>query len=203
MDIIKKSSNKENSTESVKELIETITPTSAETLQQLTTPDTVKNYGVPEENAEKISDVLTDMFGQMSDAKEKGMSDKQYQDEANAVNDMLNIAMNIGESKTGETIFGEESVTGITATEYVERVMNSEVISNTVVNAAVENGEIVNNPLGMARELTESEKTELVSAIDTNWKNSEQSTDDKNLLGSIAAILGIELQFNGNTVTAK
>ena len=205
VDVIKKSADKEDTTESVKELIETITPSSAETLKQLTTPETVKNYGVPDENAEKVSDVLGDMFGQMSDAKENGMTEEKYQDEANAVNDMLNIAMNIGESKEGESIFGEESVTGITATEYVDRVLKSEVISNTVVNAAYDsqNDVIVNNPLGMARELTSEEKNELVSAIDTNWKSSEQTADDKNLLGSIAAILGVELEFNGNNITLK
>ena len=205
VDIIKKSSNKENSTESVKELIETITPTSAETLKHLTTPETVKNYGVPEKNAEKISDVFSDIFDQMAVAKENGMTEEQYENEANAINDMLNIAMNIGEAKDNEAIFGKDSVTEITATEYVERVMNSDVISTTVVNAAYDsnNGEIINDPLGLAKDLTDSEKTELVSAIDSNWKNCEQTTENKNLLSSIAAILGVELQFNGDNVIAK
>ncbi len=205
VDIIKTSSKKEDSTESVKQLISELTPSSAETLQQLSTPETVMNYGVPEENAQKVSDVLSDMFGQMSSAKESGMSEEKYQAEAEAVNDMISIAMTIGESDSTQTLFGSNGVTGITATEYVDRVLDSEVISTTVVNAAYNHstGTIVNNPLGMAKNLTESEKSELVGAIESEWKSGGQTNDQKKLLGSIAAILGVEVEFSGSSVTIK
>lgn len=210
--IIKDSADNKDTTESVKELMEDLTPASAETLKQLSTPETVMNYGVPEENAKKVSGVLSDMFGQMSDAKEKGMSEDQYQAEAEAVNDMVNIAMNVGKAEEGETIFGKDSVTGITPTEYVDRVIGSTVISNTIVNAAYDASEdkIENDPLGMARELNESEKSELVGALDSEWKShlassatSAETREKQKLLSSISALLGVEVEFSGDKVIAK
>ncbi len=210
--VIKDSSENKDTTESVKELMENLTPASAETLKQLSTPETVINYGVPEKNAEKVSGVLSDMFGQMSDAKENGMSEEQYQAEAEAVNDMLNIAMNVGKAEEGETIFGKEGVTGITAKEYVNRVVGSTVISNTVVNAAynANDDKVENDPLGMARELNESEKSELVGALDSEWKShlassatSQETKEKQKLLSSISALLGVEVEFSGDKVIAK
>lgn len=197
-------------TEAVKELIKDMTPASAETLKQLTTADTIKNYGVPEENAESVSDTLSYMFGEMSAAKENGLSEEEYQKEAEAVNDMLNMAMNIGSSE-GDTLFGEDSVTGISASEYVDRVLDSTVISNTVINAAYgDSNTITNDPLGMAKELTDSEKAELVSALDSNWKaqlassnSAADNADRQKLLSSIAAMIGVEVEFSGNSVIAK
>ena len=118
---------------------------------------------------------------------------------------MMSIAMTIGEAGSTQTLFGSNGVTGITATEYVDRVLDSEVISTTVVNAAYDHstGTIINNPLGMAKNLTESEKSELVGAIESEWKSSGQTSDQKRLLGSIAAILGVEVEFSGSSVTIK
>ena len=51
--------------------------------------------------------------------------------------------------------------------------------------------------------LAESDKAELVAAIDANWKKCEKSDDNKNLFTSIGAVLGVELEFNGDAVIAK
>ena len=205
VEIIQSTSNGETSTESIKDLINTITPTTAKALKKLATPDTLKNYGVPEANAKQVSEILGDIMGQMADAKEKGMSDEQYEREADAISDMFNIAMSVSESnnKSG-TVFGEDSTTGVTAEEYVDRVMNSEVISNTLKNTTHDKktGELIINPLKMGA-LAESDKAELVAAIDASWKSSDKSNDNKEILTSIGAILGVELEFSSDAVIAK
>ena len=125
----------------------------------------------------------------------------------------MNIAMQVGDSDKDTTMFGgEDSATGITPTEYVDRVMASTVISNTIVNASydAENDTIVNNPLGMARDLTEDESDELVSSLDAKWQEKKLETSDpeelketEKLIGSIGAILGIELQISDAGVALK
>ncbi|MBQ8141255.1 MAG: hypothetical protein IJ038_06155 [Clostridia bacterium] len=208
VNIIKISSENGDATEAVNELMKDLTPTSAETLQKLSTPETVKNYGVADKSAAPVSDMLSDMFGNMSDAKENGMPEEEYEKESAAVNDMMNIAMSATKSDE-KTTFGDNSATGITATEFVQRATDSVIISETLVNTVYgESGEAKNDPLNSERNLTEEEKTELVGALDAKWKTQLETSSDaeanaeyEKLMVSIASVLNVPISISGNSVT--
>lgn len=207
--IIKLSAESKDTTEAVTELMKDLTPTSAEALQMLSTPETVKNYGVSDTSAEPVSDMLSDMFGNMSTAKENGMSDEQYERESVAVNDMMNIAMSATKSNE-QSAFGENSATGITATEFVDRTTSSVIVSDTFVNTVYKDGAEtpVSDPLASNKKLSAEDESELVGALDAKWKqqlatsNDEQAnTEYQKVLTSIAAVVNVNVGFSGDSVT--
>ena len=211
VDIISTSANKSgNTAEAVEELMQDITPTSAEVLQELSTPDTVKNYGVPDRSAGAVSGMMSDMFGNMSSAKEEGrLTEEEYARESLAVSDMMAIAMSAGKSGESAT-FGENSATNITATEFVDRATNSVVISETLVNTVYGEAEDATvDPLASNRALSEEEKSELVGAIDAKWQAQLENSSDEaanaeyqKTLTSVASIVNVNIAFTADGVVA-
>lgn len=211
VDIISTSANKNgNTAEAVEELMKDITPTSADVLKELSTPDTVKNYGVPDRSAGAVSNMMSDMFGNMSSAKEDGrLTEAEYAKESLAVSGMMSIAMSAGKSDAGPT-FGENSATNITATEFVNRSADSVIISETFVNSVYGEGEGAKiDPLASNRQLSEAEKSELVGAIDAKWQAQLESSDDaaanaeyQKVLTSVASIVNVNISFTADGVVA-
>ncbi len=211
IDLISKASSNEHSSEEIISLMKDLTPASAEMLQKLSSSDMVMTYGVSEQSSKPVADMLSNMFGNMSDAKQNGMSDEEYEKEAAAVSDMLSIAMSANNSGNSQT-FGEGSTTNITATEYVDRATESTIISQTLVSSVYEDGESDTpkvDPLASGRQLSESEKTELVEALDTKWKNQLATSSDEaankeyqKVLTSIAATVNLGISFSGSDVVA-
>ena len=211
VDIISTSANKDgNTAEAVEELMKDITPTSAEVLQELSTPDTVKNYGVPDRSAGAVSDMMSDMFGNMSSAKDDGrLTEEEYAKESLAVSGMMSVAMSAGKSDGGPT-FGENSATNITATEFVDRSADSVIISETFVNSVYGDGDSAKmDPLASNRNLSEEEKSELVGAIDAKWQAQLESSNDaaanaeyQKVLTSVASIVNVNIAFTADGVVA-
>lgn len=211
VDIISTSANKDGNTpEAVETLMKDITPTTAEVLKDLSTPDTVKNYGVPEKSADAVSGMMSDMFGNMSSAKEEGrLSEAEYARESQAVSDMMSIAMSAGSSGATST-FGENSATNITATEFVDRAAGSVVISETLVNTVYGEEESAKvDPLASNRSLSDEEKDELVGALDAKWQTQLETSNDETanaeyqkVLTSVASIVNVNIAFTAGGVVA-
>ena len=205
--IIKASSNNEDTTEAVSELIKDITPASSKVLQNLSTPDTVKNYGVKEESAKPVSNMLSSMFDNMATAKDEGMSEEEYEKESVAVNDMLTLAMTASESKK-ETTFGEDGAMGITISEFVDRATDSKIMSQTFVETVYEDGETAKtNPLNSTAELNTAEKAELQEALGAKWQEQLASSNDaeaneecKKTLTAIAIMVNADITFTDSGI---
>ncbi len=211
VEVMKISADDGDATEAITELMQDLTPASAETLQQISTPEMVKKQGVNEKSAEPVADMMSDMFGNMSTAKENGMSEDKYEEEAKAVNDMMSIAMSANKSDE-KTLFGaENSKTGITATDFVNRAADSVIISETFVNSVYgkDGGEEPKiDPLLSNRQLTEAEKTELISALNAKWsEKTAGSADDaekaeyQKVLTSIASIVNVHIEFSESGIS--
>ena len=176
-------------------------------LQEISTPETVKNYGVSEQSAPAVSDMMSDMFGNMSDAKENGMSEEEYQKESQAVSDMMSVAMN-ATSSDAKNMFGEDSATNITATEFVNRAADSVIISETLVNSVYGTEEEATvDPLASERQVSDDEKVEIVEALNNKWTEQLESSDDEaanaeyqKVLTSIASIINIKVAFTADGV---
>ncbi len=189
----------------IEALIKDLTPESASTLQTLSTPSVMMNHGVPEKSSEPVSDMMSDMFGNLSDAKEAGnMSDEQLQRETVAVNKVMTMGMNAGDAN-GKA-FGEGSVTGTSADQFVSDIMNSDVVSQTVVEQVYTNGsDPKNDPLRTDRTMTATEEAELLTALNDQWTNAtdEQRGDEtyQKKLISIAALMNMEVTVGNGGVS--
>ncbi len=208
VEIIRISGESGDTTAAVTELMKELTPTSSKTLQTLSTPDMVKEYGVSDQSAEPVADMFSDMFGNMSKVKEeKNLTDEEYEKEAQAVNDMMNIAMSAGQSDKKNT-FGEDSATGITAGEFVDRAIGSVVVTETLVNSVYEGGEEAkSDPLATGETLSQEEQDEMLEALDAKWKAQLATSNDeaaneqyKKELTAIGAVVNLGIGFDGDSV---
>ncbi len=200
-----KGEDKEKTVEDVKELIENLTPASASTIQKVATPSVMENYGVPEKSAEPTADLVSDVFGNLSDAKVSGdLTEEQYEAESKAVSDMMNIAINAA-TNTDKPIFGEGSSTGITATEFVDRITESTVVSQTLVDTVYGDGDTPKyNPLNSDKKLSEADQAEVVDALNNKLNTSSEEEKEaltKNLIAAASILnLPVELTSAGFTI---
>lgn len=210
VEIIRLSSKTDKSSEEmdakVEVLLQDLTPESAAVLQEVTSPAIMQSHGVSEQSAEPTSEMVSKMFGNLSDAKEQGMSDEEYQKEAKATTDMLNLAMSAGKSESGKT-FGEGSSTGKSAAELLDNVLDSKVISQTMVETVYANGteeQPVINPLNSGKNLQDSEKQELLDAMNNKWNQASDeekaSADLQNKYVAIGAMMNISIQITDSGI---
>jgi len=195
--------------EKVEVLLQDLTPESAEVLEEIATPDVMKNHGVPEQSAESTSNLLSNMFGTLANAKEEGMSDAEYKQEAKATTDLLNIAMNVGKTERSTT-FGEGSATGKTAEELLDNVLDSKVVSQTIVETVYtgENAdEPVVNPLNSGKTLGDDDKQQLLDAMNAKWESAstEEKTDTEyqKQYVAIGALLNLPLEITAGGIQLK
>ena len=200
IDVVDAASDPEkDTTEAVKVMLDDLTPASSKVLQTMSTPEVVKTYDVPEKSAEPVSDMLSDTFENLSNAKEEGMSDEEYEKESVAVANMMDVLMASG--KTGATTFGENSVTGISADEYVNNIMDSKVMSGTVLDNVYLDGEnATHDPLNSERDLSEQEKTDFLNALSNRWESSEKDDVTAKKLIALASVLNFQIEITSNGV---
>lgn len=205
VDVLQVVANKGDSKEAVQTLLKDLTPETAKTMQTVTTPSVMKENGVPEKSAESASSMMSDMLGGLSDAKAEGMTDEQLDKETAAVNNVLNTAMNIDSSH--DTVFGEESATGVTAEQYVNDLMDSQVVSETIINHVYGEGDTPTmDPLNSERTLSESETGDLVTALNNKWQGAtaEEKADpnfNKSLV-AMAALVNVSVTITDQGVVA-
>ena len=194
------SDSQKDTKEAVKEMINDLTPESSKVLQTMTTPSVVQSYNISEKSAEHVSDMISDTFGNLSDAKEEGMSDEEYEKESEAVSNMMDILMAV--DQTQSSVFGSESVTGITADDYVNNIMDSKVMSQTVMENVFTDGEnATTDPLKSDRVLADSEKADLLTALSNKWNSSDKSAETQKKLIATAAILNFNIQIVDGVVS--
>ncbi len=192
------SDSNRNTTEAVEAMLDDLTPESAEVIQTMATPNVMKNYGVSDKSSVPVSDMVSDTFGNLSDAKEAGMSDEEYAKESAAVSDMMNVMMSAGSSQSS-SVFGEGGMMNKTAGEYIDTIMDSSVMSKTIVDTVYADGEsAVNDPLKSERAISENDKAEFITAANAKWSGmsaEEQNDESKRELVAMAAVLNIKIEL--------
>ena len=194
------SDKSKNTKEAVDKMLADLTPEAASVMETMATPSVMKNYGVPEKSADSVANMVSGTFGNLKDVPAE-----DYDKESAAVADMMNVMMSItdGDTNAEEGVFGgENSVTQITEEEYVNNIMDSTAMSKTVVETVYEDGEEPKvDPLNSGRNLSETEKNNLVGALNNRWSESEKDEETKKELTAIAAMMNIAVDVNENGVS--
>ena len=168
---------KEEFDEKVGTLIKDLSPESTEVLQKITTPTVIEKKGVSPQSSKHVSALISDVLGNLSNAQTEGMSDEQYQKEAAATSNLLNVALSASMSKesnifadSASSTEGTGSAISMTASEYVSSVLESEVISSTLVETVYVDGTTpTENPLNLSSSLSEADHNNLMTAIEDHW----------------------------------
>lgn len=186
-----------NTKEAVDKMLDDLTPEAASVMETMATPSVMQNYGVPEKSADSVANMVSGTFGNLKDVPAE-----DYDKESAAVSDMMNVMMSIteGDTSSEEGVFGgENSVTQITEEEYVNNIMESTAMSKTVVDTVYADGDEPKvDPLNSGRSLSETEKTNLVGAINNKWADSEKDDQTKKELTAIAAMMNVSVAVGEN-----
>ncbi len=189
-------------------LIKDLTPESSEVLQKMSSPSVMIKNGVSEQSAEPTANMVSDVFKNLSDAKENNMPEEEYNKEAKAITDLLNLSMNASNSKKSTT-FGEGSATGKSADEVVNSIFDSKVASKTVRETVYEDSvssEPQIDPLNSQKNLTEAEQQDLVEALNNRWSNaSEAERNDSEYQQNyyaVAALMNMSVQITADGILA-
>ena len=206
VDVIEKlndsSTSKEERNDATKKILADMSPENADLMGSLTTPSMMMNYGASESKADIVSSSVSALFNNMATFQpdtESSEGQAQYDSEAQAVNSLLQLAMDGADSKA-TSLFDHgdgEAKTGNTAGEFVDLMVNSEVVGATLVTTVYEEGN-TENPYGVVP--TEQDKValneELNSYYNENKNNGDEQLEMK--LNAVAIISGMEPIFDIN-----
>ncbi len=177
----------EDKKKETQELIENITPESVDVISSVITSSVLENSGVKSEKTEVISTTVTSLLDNM--AKYDGDA---HHEEAEAVNTILDIAMNASDSTFSN---GEETGSvGKTADEFIDIVVNSDVVSGTIVD--VVNSDSFESQPSVVEGLTEEEQGQLAAALEDYYANGAGDAELLEKLEAIASFLNVNANFN-------
>lgn len=200
-------SGDKESTESVKELIQTVTPTTSDTLKELVSEEVLTNNGLPEKTSGAVSDLFGDMFDEMARVNEENSDSEYVEKEAEAVSKALDIATTeSGKFKDG--VFGKEGDSDEKIKEYTELVSGSDIMSTVIVDSVYgENDTPKLDPMGFGEKLPEHEQTAVVEQLDTLYKkeiangtSGDELKEYEKLMVSMAAFLNLNVTVEGDSV---
>ena len=198
IDVLEAASDKGTSTkEAVEKMLDNLTPEAANVMQTMATPNVVKNYGVPENNAEPVANIISNTFGNLQEVPAE-----EYDKEAAAVTDMMNVMMAMGSGGSNGTFGGEESDTQLSADEYVGNVMDSKAMSKTLVDTVYGEGDEPKvDPMNSGRNLGSNEKAELLESLNSKWAASPKDEATKRQIVAIAAMMNMVVEVTDAGVT--
>lgn len=194
----------ENKEESIKHILQNLDPESAAVIKETLTPDVLIQFGMNQEQSNSMSATLDSVIDQIVD-NEDGFTDEEFEKEVSAVDNIVNVVKNAtsnNEEEEGYNLFSanenEYSKSGVTIDEFVDTVVNSQVVSNAVISSSKdEEGNTVENPYGISDSLTEYDKENAKISIENYYNNNqiegEENTELKEKLGSLANILGVDV----------
>ena len=188
----------ENANAALENALKDITPETAELLGHFATPEFVEDLGIEKESSEGVANVLTNLFDEISSAKDStadgglGLSDEEYRDEAEKISNLLDVTMKMSDGSGEEIAFDQ----------YVGDVMDSKILSNTVINSVCdENGNVVNkDPLNTGKELTDGEKNDLVNKLNEKL-NEKPGEETEKLVKAVAAYMNTDVVIEGGVVS--
>jgi len=152
-------------------------------------------------NAETVSNSVATLFSNMADYtpdtdSEEGQA--KYDAEAEAVNTVLQLAMDSADSEANalfNSAEGGEGRTGSTAEEFVDLLVNSQVVGQTLVTTVYEDGN-TDNPYGVIP--TEEDQEVLNEELLKYYEANKDNGDDQLMLklNAVAIISGMEPIFD-------
>ena len=196
-----KDTPKEDRKEATKQLISDMSPENAELMGTMTTPSMMVQYGSAEDKADIVSSSVSALFNNMADFQpdtDSAEGQAQYDAEAEAVNTLLQLAMDSADSDA-DSLFttdeGGEGRTGNTAGEFVDLLVNSEVVGETLISTVYDEGN-TDNPFGINPSTQDKENLnrELLNYYEENKDNGDERLAMK--LNAVAIISGMNAIFD-------
>ncbi len=171
------------SAEELHSLISTMNDSTAELLRTMCAPEMLSKMGVPSQYTYAVSHLTRDLLEGLIKAR-KNWSEEAYQKEADALYQILKLAIGAKNSK-GNTF--EERV-GMTAEELIETVQASELMLDVLPDSINELYDEMPDALGLSKKISEKDRNHLKNKIE-EYKDSANPRGDA-LLDALGRMLG-------------
>lgn len=187
-------------TEHAADLIRSANPTSVDIVKNIATPELIEQYIGIGSGAKEISSVIVDLLGEFSDKREH-MTDGQVQMEASALADILELTADIKKDGASSSGLGGS---GVTANKYITSMTSSQIVLDTMIDRTHDSSNnVVLDPFDLDPQLSESEKSSLVSELNSIYSGKENSRTTAEI-EAIGALLGVELGYTyGGSIEIK
>lgn len=177
-------------TEHAADLIRSADPTSVEIVKNVATPELIEDYIGIGSGTKEISSVIVDLLGEFSERREQ-MTDSQVQTEATALADILELTANINSGGASSGLGGS----GVTANKYITSMTSSQIVLDTMIDRTHDSSNnVLLDPFGLEPQLSDSEKSSLVSELNSIYSGKENSRTTAEI-EAIGALLGVKLGY--------
>lgn len=177
-------------TEHAANLIRSADPTSVEIVKNVATPELIEDCIGIGSGAKEISSVIVDLLGEFSERREQ-MTDSQVQTEATALADILELTANINSGGASSGLGGSE----VTANKYITSMTSSQIVLDTMIDRTHDSSNnVLLDPFGLEPQLSDSEKSSLVSELNSIYSGKENSRTTAEI-EAIGALLGVKLGY--------
>ena len=174
----------------------------AQVLRVMASPRVLQANGVAQTGAKEAAALFADLMEDLAEAKAGGIGDGEYREELYGAMDLINLAL-----CPGDALFGEGGRLGVSAEEYVARMLAAQVVCRTMVNTAYPDGgqTPAKNPLGSEKTPSAEEEAELLAAMNQAWSSStkEQQADSnyRKTYLAMGAMMNLELALDSAGIT--
>ena len=195
--VIQEKQDKEQTKELMDSVIESIISGEDESLGSIVNKDNLTSLGMKEKDAESIEGIVGSMLDGANDCEFETEEEKTV--EIEKTEEIISAVGNTVLDKTEDNMFktedNETSTTDMTAQDFVDSVLDSKLTSSMVQNASKdENGETVNDPYKIQKELSDTDKVEISQAINNTYTNEDLTDEERATLESLANIFGVIIE---------
>ncbi|MBE6698793.1 MAG: hypothetical protein E7584_00915 [Ruminococcaceae bacterium] len=184
-------------------VLKDLNPQTAGMIESYITEDRLQeDYALDAEQSATAAPLISDVFGYMGSAD---MTEEECEREAAALNDVMTLVTGASDraaagETTGQTVFGNDPNTSIMGKDAVDTV-NTFMASKSLKHSLDENnreGTLEEDPFGLSEmmkhedpEKESKDKTDLIDAMNTHYRESEDRGQDKKDLNNLGKLFGL------------
>ena len=185
--------------DAIKYILENIDVDSAAVIKETLTSDVLLQFGMNNVESEAMSSTLNSIVDEIA-ANESDYSEEQLNAEMEAISMIVNTvkgATSEEEDNLFATEEGDYSKSDLTAEQFVETIVESEIVASAIINSSKdEEGELIDDPYKISSGMSASDKESVTNALESYYENNKtEPAEDKELekkLNAIANILGVQ-----------
>ena len=194
---IQEKGDSEQTKELMDSVIESILKNDDDLIGSIVSKDKLGSLGMSENDATSIEGIVGSIIDGAKDCEFE--NDEEKVEEIKKAETIISAVGNTVLDKKEDNVFttgeGDSSSTNMTAKDFVDSVTDSKLTSSIVQNAVKgENGETVEDPYNIQKELSDNDKEEISQAIKENYAKEDLTEEERKTLEALANIFGVTIQ---------
>ena len=191
----KLSKDSENLTEDdIREMLENMTPQTANMLKVYMSEERIMSFGVPEKNAPVSTELIQNLLAEMGNKQKYS----DYDSETKGILKLFNLATAASKNETDtQQVFNRGNVKGkldATAEDTVNSIFSSDMVCNAITATLYKEQGLVFNPFGLNISEGNEDYKDCKNAVEKYYQsyNGEKTDELRYRVDAVAALFGVE-----------